>query len=110
MSSPRRLTGLFPPEMIRTLELPRLAPEILEGFAALDDLTGTVSDAMDALGVSAAVPASVLRPLLPGARRVIAPFAPSVWPLATRLWQAACHASIDCVTLLLRRGTQHACV
>ena len=68
MSTAGRLTGLFPPGMIRTLELPRLTPEIVEGFAALDDLTGTVSDAMDALGLSAAVPASLLRPLLPGAR------------------------------------------
>jgi len=68
MSSAGRLTGLFPPEMIRTLELPGLPPEILQGFAALEDLTGTVSDAMDTLGIPAAVPASVLRPLLPGAR------------------------------------------
>jgi hypothetical protein len=29
------------------LELPRLAREILEGFRALGDLTGTTSDALD---------------------------------------------------------------
>ena len=48
----------------------RLAPEVLEGFRALDDLTGTASDAMDQCGIAGAVPGSVLRPTDPRARIV----------------------------------------
>jgi regulator of RNase E activity RraA len=50
------------------LELPRLPRGLLEGFLALEDLTGTVSDALDECGVAGAVPASVLRPTDPAAR------------------------------------------
>ncbi len=53
-----------------TLEIPRLEQAILDGFAALEDLTGTVSDAMDQLGVAGTVPGSVLIARLPGARIV----------------------------------------
>ena len=52
------------------LELPRLPKEVLEGFRALGDLTGTVSDAMDQVGVAGAVPGSTLRPTDPKARVV----------------------------------------
>ena len=48
----------------------RLAPEVLAGFRALDDLTGTASDAMDQCGIAGAVPGSVLRPTDPRARIV----------------------------------------
>ena len=43
------------------LELPRLANEILEGFRALGDLTGTTSDALDECRVTGVVPGSTLR-------------------------------------------------
>ena len=52
------------------LELPRLPAEILEGYRALGDLTGTTSDALDQCGVRGAVPGSVLRPTDPRARLV----------------------------------------
>lgn len=52
------------------LELPRLSKEVLEGFRALGDLTGTTSDAMDQCGIAGAVPGSVLRPTDPQARIV----------------------------------------
>jgi regulator of RNase E activity RraA len=48
----------------------RIANEILEGFRALGDLTGTVSDVLDQLGIAGAVPGSVLRPSDPKARIV----------------------------------------
>jgi len=44
--------------------------EILERFRSLGDLTGTVSDVLDQLGIVGAVPASVLRPSDPKARIV----------------------------------------
>jgi regulator of RNase E activity RraA len=52
------------------MAVPRIAKEVLEGFRALGDLTGTVSDILDQLGIAGAVPASVLRPSDPKARIV----------------------------------------
>lgn len=43
---------------------------VLEAFRALGDLTGTVSDVLDQLGIAGAVPAAVLRPSDPKARIV----------------------------------------
>jgi 4-hydroxy-4-methyl-2-oxoglutarate aldolase len=60
----KTLTGRVPVEAIRRTELPRLAPEILARYGAIEDLTGTVSDAMDNLGLFGAIPASVLAPTL----------------------------------------------
>jgi 4-hydroxy-4-methyl-2-oxoglutarate aldolase len=48
----------------------RAGNEVLEGFRSLGDLTGTVSDVLDQLGIGGAVPASVLRPSDPRARIV----------------------------------------
>lgn len=44
--------------------------EILEAFRGLGDLTGTVSDVLDQLGIAGAVPASLLKPSDPAARIV----------------------------------------
>ena len=46
----------------------RVANEVLEGFRALGDLTGTVSDVLDQLGIAGAVPAATLKPSDPRAR------------------------------------------
>jgi regulator of RNase E activity RraA len=70
MSTPVKTLGKLPPEAFGTLEIPRLPQAIVDGFAALVDLTGTVSDAMDNLGLFAALPASTLAPSLPGKRIV----------------------------------------
>ena len=40
---PKTTLGKLPREAIRMLELPRVAPDILEGFRNLVDLTGTLS-------------------------------------------------------------------
>ena len=48
----------------------RIANEVLEGFRGLGDMTGTVSDVLDQLGIAGAVPAAVLRPSDPRARIV----------------------------------------
>ena len=70
MATEKKLTGKVPREAVRMLEIPRLPPEIIAGFARLVDLTGTVSDAMDNLGLAGAIPASVLAPTLP-AKRIV---------------------------------------
>jgi regulator of RNase E activity RraA len=62
--------GKLAPGAIGMLELPRLAAQILDGFRALGDLTGTTSDALDECSIAGAVPGSVLRPTDPKARLV----------------------------------------
>lgn len=62
--------GKLPREAIRMLELPRLPQDVIEGYKVLIDLTGTISDAMDQLGIVGVVPACVLPPVINGTRIV----------------------------------------
>ena len=64
--------GKLPRDAIRLLDLPRLPGEIIEGFKALVDLTGTLSDAMDELGIVGVVTAAELPPVNPG-QRIVGP-------------------------------------
>ena len=64
--------GRLPREAIRLMQLPRLPQDILEGYRRLVDLTGTVSDAMDELGIVGVVPAYVLPPVSAG-KRIVGP-------------------------------------
>ena len=64
--------GKLPRESIRQLELPRLPADIVEGFKKLIDLTGTLSDAMDDLGIAGVVTAADLPPVNPG-QRIVGP-------------------------------------
>jgi len=64
--------GRLPRDAIRLLELPRLSQDLLDGYRTLVDLTGTVSDAMDELGIVGVVPAHVL-PLVNTGTRVVGP-------------------------------------
>ena len=64
--------GRLPREAIRMLDLPRPPQDILEGYRRLVDLTGTVSDAMDELGIVGVVPAYVLPPVTAG-KRIVGP-------------------------------------
>lgn len=68
--SEKRLTGKVPREAIAILDIPRYSAVVIEGFRALGDLSGTVSDAMDEMGLQGVVPASVLKPTLPGSRLI----------------------------------------
>lgn len=70
MSAPKKLTGRVPPELIKSMTIPRLPKKLLTGFAKLTDLTGAVSDGMDKLGLAGAIPGMVLRPNLPEKRVV----------------------------------------
>src|SRR6266702_290588 len=62
MNTPKELLGKLDASAVGTRVLLRLAQEILLGFRALGDLTGTVSDAMDQCGIAGAVPGSTLKP------------------------------------------------
>ena len=66
MDVEKTLTGRVPRDAIRTMKLPPIDASVLQRFRALSDLTSTVSDAMDDLGLFAAVPATILRPTMPG--------------------------------------------
>jgi len=63
----KELTGKVARGAIAMLDIPRYSGEIIEGYRSLGDLSGTVSDAMDEMGIAGVVPASVLKPTLPGA-------------------------------------------
>lgn len=69
---PKPTLGRLPREAIRLLELPRLPQETLDGFRSLVDLTGTISDAMDELGIVGVVPSYVLPPVNTG-QRIVGP-------------------------------------
>jgi 4-hydroxy-4-methyl-2-oxoglutarate aldolase len=67
---PKTTLGKMPRDAIRLLELPRLPQDIVDAFKMLVALTGTVSDAMDELGIVGVVPAYVLPPVASGTRIV----------------------------------------
>jgi regulator of RNase E activity RraA len=70
MMTEKKTLGRLPRESIRMLDLPRLTPEVVEGYQALVDLTGTISDAMDELGIVGVIPAYLLPPVNTGTRIV----------------------------------------
>jgi regulator of RNase E activity RraA len=69
---PKTTLGKLPREAIRLLELPRLPADMLESYRQLVDLTGTLSDAMDELGIVGVIPAYVLPPVTTG-KRIVGP-------------------------------------
>src|SRR4051812_43510697 len=66
----KKTLGRLPREAIRMLDIPRVPNEIAKGFEALVDLTGTISDAMDELGIVGVIPAYLLPPVNTGTRIV----------------------------------------
>jgi 4-hydroxy-4-methyl-2-oxoglutarate aldolase len=66
----KRLLGKLDAAAIGALDFARLEKKLLDAFRALEDLTGTTSDALDECGITAVVPASVLKPTDPKARLV----------------------------------------
>ncbi|HEX5368644.1 MAG TPA: RraA family protein [Dehalococcoidia bacterium] len=62
----RRLTGKIAAERIRAYETARPPEGLIEGFKALGDCSGVVSDVMDELGITGVVAASTLRPTIAG--------------------------------------------
>lgn len=66
----KKLTGKIARERIRLIETPRPPEGIIEGYRALGDATGIISDVMDELGITGVVGAAVLKPTIAGARIV----------------------------------------
>jgi hypothetical protein len=62
----------MPREAIRMLDIPRPPKAIIEAFMALVDLTGTLSDACDELGIVAVIPAYQLPPVY-FTKRIVGP-------------------------------------
>jgi 4-hydroxy-4-methyl-2-oxoglutarate aldolase len=60
------LTGKIEPNRIKLFRLPSVDEQIIETLRQMSDLSGTVSDALDEMGISATVPASVLKPTIAG--------------------------------------------
>jgi 4-hydroxy-4-methyl-2-oxoglutarate aldolase len=62
----KRLMGLIPIERIRSWKIPRPPQSLLRELLGYDGLTPTLSDILDAMGIAGVIPASVLKPVLPG--------------------------------------------
>ncbi len=62
----KRLMGLIPEERIRTWQVPRPEKSLIEKLLTFEGLTPTLSDILDAMGLTGAVPGSVLKPVLAG--------------------------------------------
>ncbi|HSW17183.1 MAG TPA: RraA family protein [Ramlibacter sp.] len=66
----KQALGKIPREAIQQLTIPRYDREVIDSFLQLEDLTGTVSDALDELGLDTVVPGSSLPPNIASARMV----------------------------------------
>ena len=62
----KKLTGKIARERIRLMATPRPPEGIIDGYRALGDASGIVSDVMDELGITGVIGASVLKPTIPG--------------------------------------------
>ncbi|MBP1719325.1 MAG: Dimethylmenaquinone methyltransferase [Deltaproteobacteria bacterium] len=62
----KRLMGLIPLERLKTWQVPRPSKSLLQDLLSFDGLTPTLSDILDSMGLTGAIPASILRPVLSG--------------------------------------------
>jgi 4-hydroxy-4-methyl-2-oxoglutarate aldolase len=62
----KQLTGMFPPDNIVMLDVPRPPEGLIEALMELGGAVCLVSDVMDALGLTGVLPASLLRPVIAG--------------------------------------------
>jgi 4-hydroxy-4-methyl-2-oxoglutarate aldolase len=65
-----RIWGQVPKERITKIKFPRVSQDIVKQYLAIKDLSTTVADILDSLGIRGAVAASHLRPLIPNKRMV----------------------------------------
>src|SRR3954466_8027112 len=68
----KQTLGKLPRDAIRMLELPRLPAAVIDGYRALVDLSGTISDAFDELGIVGVIPAYMMPPVNSG-KRIVGP-------------------------------------
>jgi 4-hydroxy-4-methyl-2-oxoglutarate aldolase len=61
-----RIWGQVQPERITKIKFPRVSKDICDRYLALGDLTTTVADILDSVGVRGAVAATHIGPLVPG--------------------------------------------
>ena len=62
-----RIWGVVDKERIKKIKFDRVPKKFVDEFKALeDDVTGTVSDILDILGYRKVIPASFLKPIIPG--------------------------------------------
>lgn len=62
--------GLVPKERIKKIKFPRVNKKIIDELLTIKDLSTTISDVLDSLGIVGAIPASYLSPILPGKKIV----------------------------------------
>ena len=65
-----RIWGLVPRERISKISFPRVSKEIVDEFMKIDDLSTTVSDVLDAMGINGVIPTSHIKPVIPGKKTV----------------------------------------
>lgn len=65
-----KLLGLIPVDRIKAIDFARPAPEIIERYKRLPDLTSSIADILDQFGVDSAIPTTLLPPIAPGQRMV----------------------------------------
>src|SRR5699024_9171097 len=59
-----RIWGVISKERIKEIEFPRISKEIIDEYLKIDDLTSTISDVLDSLGINGVVSASHLPPII----------------------------------------------
>lgn len=67
-----RIWGLVPRERIQKITFPRVKKEIIEEFKKIDDLTTTVSDVLDSMGIKGTVATSHIKPVI-GGKKIVGP-------------------------------------
>lgn len=65
-----RIWGVVPKERIRKLKFPRIDKAIIDELLEFEDLTGTVSDLLDSMGLHSVVAATYVPPVIPGKKIV----------------------------------------
>jgi len=65
-----RIWGDVPQEAVKKIKFPRVDKKIVEQFLAIDDLTGSVSDILDGLGINGVIPCTILHQVIPGSKMV----------------------------------------
>jgi regulator of RNase E activity RraA len=68
----KKSIGKLKPEQIRMTNLPKLPDGAIAGFESLDDLTGTISDVCDFLGIVCTIGSMTLPPVTRG-KRIVGP-------------------------------------
>ena len=67
-----RIWGNVPKEYVNQIKICRVDKSVIDQFLEFDDLTSTVSDVLDTIGLQAVIPASYLPPVLPG-KKIVGP-------------------------------------